>query len=137
MATSYQPIPGRTAQCSVTTSQLTLPFNRFMWDGMADLIDVTAFTSNGFREFMVGLKTSTFVFAGVMGRQWNPFVGPPQLKLGQAVTNVLIQLNSYAGSSANAIVGRWQISGTPGADCPYICSLTSDGEFFDFGGSTA
>lgn len=138
MAVSYAPIPGRVCSVSIQTPQLLLPFNRFMTDSMADLIDVSAFTSNGFREFMFGMKSNYFVFAGIMNAQWNPFINAPVLKIGTFVSNVVVSMvGSLQSTAPSAGVSRWQISATPTGETAYICSLTADGQFFDFGGSVA
>ncbi len=138
MASSYSPIPGRVCSVSITSPGLILPFNRFAWDGQADMIDVTAFTSNGFREFIAGLKSQSFIFGGVMGTQWNPFVNAPVLKLGTKITGVVITLQgTLASTSPNALVARWNVTGTPPGSVEYICALQSDFTFNDFSNTAA
>jgi hypothetical protein len=136
MAQTYQPTPGRVAVVTIQTPGIELAFNRFAWDAEVDMLDASSFVSKGFREFGPGMASNTFVFAGILNDQWNPFKDTPKLKLGTIVSDVSIDVstsNSLQVVASNAFVTRWQIMGTPQGWIEYVCALQSDWQFQDWG----
>ncbi len=135
MSQSYTPYAGKTSSVTIASSA-ALPFNRYGWSITADMIDVTAFTSASFREFIAGLKTGTFVFGGNMNSNWNPFTQAPVLKIGTSISTVVITIGGTLVATATyALVAHWDISGSPPGAVEYVCAIQADYTFSDFNGT--
>ncbi len=141
---SYEPAVGYLGKVRITDSDdfdVLLCANHWVFDEEVAALDVTSFCSGGYREYLGGLADATFEFSGIWDFAFNPFSGPPAMKIGATVTvEFFIDRDGHptlAARCGQALVQHWHVEDGADGTCNYTCTLNGNWDFQDFANTDA
>ena len=142
---SYQPAAGYLGEVVIVATggspSVSICANQWDFEETVDALDVTSFCSNGYKEYLPGLKDATFTFSGIWDFAYNPFSTAPTMKIGTYVKCAFypdaINHNGIFASTAQGLITDWKVTEEVGGTCHYTCTIKGNWTFKDFANTNA